>query len=602
MNNEFTLAMQLTMVDMLSGVAQTAKRHIQALGDAGKEVSRDFDLMTAHIGRGLKSVAVANYGINKMKPGVAAAAELQDSMIDVRMSLMRSGQEAATLGSELKQVRDTATALQKIAPFSAVDVVQVQKELLNSGVEFENVIGRGAARAAITLATITKEGSEAATNAMLNVGIPYHLKGGEYGQVADVIQRHVMSGRMKLGDLNAGLPYVAPVAKNFKVPWEDLLTGMAVLGEQGQLGSTGGTHLKDYYQRLTGASRISRRVMQAVNRDLISKGKAPLEFWDKNGEMLPTYQQIKNMRSSLGNYNTKHKSLILEKIFGEQGGLAALALMSQGTGSWEFIKEKVEKVAGAEEKMNERLKGFSANVTALGGTTKTTLANLFDPMLEPLTKGLQLTNDLVDAVGRLAGEHKTAAAIGDAALGIGVGVAGAYGVYNLVKGAGYGRKVLSGLGGLKGLSSLGFGVAEGKAVQAATGVNPVFVTNWPAGFGGAAAAEAASVATASAGRALPWMALAGGTIAGAAIAGVPVSKVISDAMRENGWSSRTITRSSREYEVMGIGSRRGEVKNDIRIDLQIDSNGRVFTRSNDMGTNISTLKRGKFFEGMMTGH
>ena len=71
---------------------------------------------------------------------------------------------------------------------------------------------------------------------MLSIGIPYHLKASEYGDVADVIQKHVMSGRMKLPDLNAALPFIAPVAKNFKVPWDDMLTGLAVPGEQGQLG------------------------------------------------------------------------------------------------------------------------------------------------------------------------------------------------------------------------------------------------------------------------------------------------------------------------------------------------------------------------------
>ena len=599
MNDSFKLAMQLTMVDMLSGAAQVARRNILAMGSAGKEVQRDFDLMTAHISRGLKSIAVANYGINKIKPGVAASAELQENLIDVRMSLMRNGKEAATLGKELAQVRSTAVDLQKITPFSASDVVQVQKELLNSGLEFGEVVGKGATRAAMMLATITKEAPSAAAAAMLNIGIPYHLKASEYGDVADVIQKHVMSGRMKLPDLNAGLPYVAPVAKNFKVPWDDLLTGMAVLGEQGQLGSMAGTHLKDFYGRLTGASRISRRVMQAVNRDLTGKGKAPLEFWDKSGEMLPTQQLIKNLRGSLGSYNTKQRMFILEKIFGEQGGLAAMALMSTGTGSWEFVKGKVLEVASAEEKMTERLKGFNASLTALKGTGTTTLATLFDPALGPLTKLSDTFNTLVDNIGKFASNHPAVTAAGNAVVGTAVAGAAGYGVYNLVKGGVAGAKVLKGLRGV-GLSAVG--IAEGKAVQAATGVQAVFVTNWPGGgvsgiadVGGAGVSAGASAAA----KALPWAAIAGGSVLTAAAAGVPLSMWYSSQARENGWSSQTYGRGSREYDVMGIGG--GRSKNNIHIDLKVDGSGRVFSNSNDMNTSIKTMPRGSFFEQSILG-
>ena len=156
MGDTFKLAMQLTMIDMLSGVASQAKNRILQLGEAGKQIAKDFDLMERHATRGLKAIAVANYTVNKMKPGVAAAADLQDSMIDVRMSLLRSGKDAATLNKELGQVRKTAIDLQKLTPFSAVDVVHQEKELLNSGLEFKDVVGNGAARAAMLLATITK--------------------------------------------------------------------------------------------------------------------------------------------------------------------------------------------------------------------------------------------------------------------------------------------------------------------------------------------------------------------------------------------------------------------------------------------------------------
>ncbi|MCM0081774.1 phage tail tape measure protein [Geomonas sp. Red32] len=592
MNRELKLALQLTMVDMMSSGLNAARRNILSMGDSTKQVVRDFDAMERHLTRGLKSIAIAKYTLDKIKPGVASAADMQESLKDVEMNLMRSGKNAATLAKELQEVRRTANDVQKITPFSAIDVTHVQNKLLESGLDFNEVVGKGAGRAAMVLATITKGTPDEASDAMLNVGIPYHLKSNEYGQVADIIQRHVMSGRMKLPDLNAALPYAAPVAAAYKVPWEDMLTELAVLGEQGQLGSMAGTHLKDFWQRLTGASRITRKVLDAVNKDLVGKGKARLDFWDKKGEMLPQEQIIKNLRTSLGSYNTKQRMFILEKIFGEQGGLGALALMSKGTGSWEFVKQKTVEVASAEDKLTVSLSGLNRNVTALQGTMKSSAASIFEPWLVPLTEITKRANDAADAIGKFAERHPVATDVLNGGIAATAAALGGYGIWNLVKAGGYGRKVLSQVG-LRGLLGTGVGIAEGKAIQAATGVTPVFVTNWPGNF---PSAPAAPLPIPAAAKALPWAAIGGGAATFGAVAGIPLSMLISNAARENGWSSQTFSRLSREYEVMGIGGRRRD-KQEIKLDLHIDSNGRVIARSNDMNTSAQVgLRRGKFFQ------
>ncbi|GFO61174.1 hypothetical protein GMST_34990 [Geomonas silvestris] len=598
MGDTFRLAMQLTMVDLLSGVASRAKANIQQLGVAGKEAARNFELMERHATRGLKALAIANYTVNKMKPGVGAAADLQESMIDVRMSLLRSGKDANTLGRELQQVRSTAVDLQKITPFSAVDVVNTQRELMTSGVEFQDVIGKGAARAAMVLATITKTAPETTAGIMLGVGVPYHLKGKDYGELSDEIQKHVMSGRMKMPQLEAALPYAAPYTNAYGVPWKDMLTGLAVLGEQGQLGSHAGVGLKDFYERLTGATRISKRYMAAMNRDLARKGKAPLEFWDKSGELLPTHEIIKSLRSSLGSYNRKMRLTLLQKIFGEQGGLAALNLMPTGTGSWEFVKGKVLEVASAEDKMTERLKGFSATVTALGGTSKTTLATIFDPMLAPMTEVLKDLNEIVAKIGEINEAHPSLAKTTSYGLAGISGVLGGYGLYNLVKAGKFGSKVFKGLRGTS-FASLGVGLAEGKAVEAATGVTPVFVTNWPGSFsdlgvsGPGPAANAETVKTA--GRILPWLNKMGIY----SLATIPAYYTGSYLDKLSGGSGEFNADQHPDNWSFRAPWKKEE-KNDIHIDLQIDSAGRVNSRTSSINTRITMIPRGDFFSAMTT--
>ena len=611
MGDTLKLALQLTAVDMMSGILDRVKRHVVGLGQAGEEVGRHFESMNRHLTSGLKAAAASRYMMEKIAHGITPAADLQEAMIDVKMSLMRQGQHAKVLNDELKQVRDTAIELQSISPFNAQDVVNVQKELLQGGLEFGDVVGNGAARAAVVLATITKDSTELASSVMLRIGVPYKLEAKDYGQLADVIQKHAMSGPMHLPQLNESLPYVAKVAKSFGVPWEDLLTGLAVEGEQGDLGSMAGTHLKDFYERMVGASRISRKSMSGLNAKLASEHQAPLEFWDKQGELLPTHEIIKSLRASLGTMDTHHKQFYLQKIFGEQGGQAALSLMATGKGSWEFVKEKVEETAAAEKKVEERLKGLNAQVQTLGGNAKTTLSVMFDPMLGAVTAVTKGIGNMVFGVGKFADHHETLTAGANVLLGgAAVGAAG-YGAYHLLRAAVSGGKVLKGVGGIKGLLKGGagtaMGIAEGKALQAATGVNPVFVTNWPAGgIGGSGLSTAAETA---AGASLPGLLAKGKGLltaaaglnlttasagVGAAAVGYGIGTGINRAL---GWLSGKM--SDGKYSGAGwLGQRifdATHTKNDIKLDISIDGNGRVTTKSSDPNTKSSiNLKRGSF--------
>lgn len=625
------LALQLTATEMMSGVLNRAKQHILSLGQAGQAVARDFDQMNAHITKGLQGVAVSLYGVRQLAKGIAPAADLQESMIDVHMSLMRSGKSTKVLNAELAKVRATAVELQKITPFSAQDVVDVQKELLNSGLEFEKVVGRGATRAAVMLATITKETPQAAADAMLNIGIPYDLKSDEYTKVADVIQRHVMSGRMKLPDLNTNLKYVTGVAKNMKVPWDDLLTGMAVLGEQG-MAQNSGIEMKDFLVRMTGSSREERRIQAALNQYLKSQGKAPLKFWDDAGKLKQMHTIIKEMRVAFSGMSDEKKSFVLQKIFEQRGNLAAIALMKEGTGSWEFIKEKVEAVASAEDKMNERLKGFNANVTALGGTTKTTLATLFDPMLGGLTEVTKKLNDMVDLVGQLAAKHPDLTKSANYMAGGAVVAAGGYGLYHLLKGGIAGGRVLKGIGGIKGLlkgaGGTALGVAEGKAIQAATGVQPVFITNWPGGFASGANTVAEVAAGAAGGSVLKKMAVKAGILASGVMPwvagrGLPVAAMTAasagggylvgtginqglgklSGMLSNGQYGGDGWLGSRAYDLFHPDQGR-ETKNDINLSIAIDGNNRVVTQTSDPNTHtrINTMRRGSFTPALASSH
>ena len=145
-------------------------------------------------------------------------------------------------------------------------------------------------------------------------------------------------------------------------------------------------------------------------------------------------------------------------------------------------------VAFLEGKFLENARGFSKEIGDAAGTLKrelpdalkngvdqvgrlkATMREAADSFIVPFNDGISMgLKKILDAKkdGGLEMSGKEIAAAGFTALGVG------YAGYKL--GGPALKKFLGKLGGT------GVGIAEGKAIEAATGVTPVFVTNWPAG-------------------------------------------------------------------------------------------------------------------------
>lgn len=230
--------------------------------------------------------------------------------------------------------------------------------------------------------------------------------------------------------------------------------------------------------------------------------------------------------TSLKGMGEAQKSNALKKLFGEQGMPVALALLNEGKGSFAEISRAMEASISLQEKLRVSMEGFNKQLQSLRGTTRSLIAGLFLPALAPLTALLAKTNDWLTALGKAEQKNES---IGKAVSGVSFGALGAGAAVSALAGGAalyYGRKALTGVGGIKGLfgsaASATAGIATGKAVEAAAGVTLVFVTNWPAGFGaGSALAETAAGGLAAKGKSvLSWLA---GNISSLAKTTLPVA-------------------------------------------------------------------------------
>lgn len=580
-----SLVMQFTIVDLLSKGIDNIKSRLTSLSSTSKDVQKSFDNMT----RSFKYAAMSGIATREiykgMKPAITLAGDLQAEMLGVSAELMGAGKSAQTLNGELKNIKATAFSVQAWTPFDMTQIVALEKELIKAGASIEDVTGKtGAAAATAALAVYENLDPVSTGKALIGIGTPFKITADKYMELADAISRAASASTVGAAEIAETAKYAAGPMAQVGRSSEEMLALSAVMAQVGIDGSMAGTSLKNFF---------------------LEAGKHTI-FRDAKGNLLPTIKIIEILRQKLEGMGNAKQQEVLKKLFGEQGMPVAMAMLNKGKGSYEEIMKAMKDSASLQDKLNKSMEGFSKQLTSLRGTFKSTIADLFQPALPILTSLIKKTNDFVAAIGTASQKSETA---GKAVSGISMGALAAGGLATIaLGGAGlyYGRKTLKGVGGVKGLlsrgGSLAGGIAEGKAVQAATGVNPVFVTNWPANIGGSVAATAADMAGGLAGKAGALKKLVsmgslvvGGKLALAGAVGYASYKASSAVFDATGLTKVFERVGEKLYDILNpeeAAALKGqEVKNKIDITL---TDNRTVVKADNMNTEANiTVPRTK---------
>ena len=467
------LAMEFVLLDGGSAVAKHLGASLRTLGEEGKNAAGHIDKMVDRFNAGLKLLGTSRaLKESLLEPGIEAAGSLEAALKGLEVNLDRGSiQETKATLAELGK---DAARIAGPTKFSQEDMVGVQTELLKAGLRKEDVAGKGgAAEAVANLATSEKNmTAEMATEAVLAIGGAFQLAGDQFARSTDLMSR--ASGASNIGPME--------IKESLK-----MISGASRLDQREVLGALGAMAQQNLGQGSQAGSSLNNFLLQAAKNDT----KMKLGLFDKEGSLKSLPEVAEQLRKKFGDMSNKDRSKALNKAFGEEGMRAAEALMTTGTGSLTDILEKMENGRGLNEKVDIMSTGYRAQLDALGGTVQTTLSTLFTPALAPLGAAARKLNDAASWVNDAATEHNSlASAASFGAMGA-VALTGGLGVAKMAQGGASGLGALGSIGKLGGLTKVlaglggtAAGVAEGKALEAAVGVTPVFVTNWPATMGG----------------------------------------------------------------------------------------------------------------------
>lgn len=583
------------MIDLLSRGVDRIKGKMQVLASANKDVQRSFDSMQQSA-RGAAMMGVVTAAAARgLRPAVNAAGDLQAEMLGTRAELDGAVKESRDLEMQLKRIKATAFTVQAWTPYDMGQIVALEKQLLKAGAKVDAVVGeKGAAAAAAALGVYEDLDPAETGKKLIGIATPFKLQANQFMDLADKISRAASASTVGASEIAETAKYAAPAMSELGQSVDEMLTLSAMLAQRGIESSMAGTGLRQFFNSA-------------------AKSKA---FRDAAGNLKPLAEITAILKRNLDGLGEAEKQARLTKLFDVRGAVVAQALLDDGAASYEQIAAAMARSLSLQEKLEIKMRGFEAQLESLRGTSKSTIADLYQSALPPLTWVISKTNELIALIGQASQENE---GLGKLVSGASFAtLAGGAAATTMLAGAAvlYGRKVLSGLGGWKGLlgsaTSASAGIAAGKAVEKATGVTPVFVTNWPPGGLGAGPGGAVETAAAVAGagwlkkmagkagvlaKAAPLLLGKTGLVGAAGTAGYGVGTGLNHGF---GWLAGKMSGGKYDgggwlgemlYDLLHREERQPTQNN---INIQIDRQGRAFVETDNSQRNRVALMRGDF--------
>lgn len=497
MSSTLTLALEITALNSASAVLNKVNSDTSNLAKRADDVKKHFAAAWVELAKG---AAILNFGLglNIQHPTLAGlvkpASDLEEAMLNVRSNIGNSSMAASELNKQLKDVANTSDIIANKTRISKVSATNIQNELFKGGLSQEDVSGeRGAGVAVATMATLSGMPAETAATSVVNIGSMFGLQKEQYGELADTLVRVDDAAATSIPKLIYGLQ---GAGFNARALGEDAKSAAITLAMLSPLGEMAGTALNRMMSNTIGKTPKARRAMLELGLATEQAGKFNSKFYE-NGKFIGLARGLDMIRASLKSVHHEGERIHLaDEIFGEEGGRAALAALLAGKG-YKEIAAAAEDSYSSTKKLEIIMGGMNAQTDRFKNSWSSLMAEVFEPLNSTLSEMLKKMADGANKLQKFTASSDATKNIASGAAALaGTAVVG----YGVMK---YGS---AGMSALKGLGGVASGVAQGKAVQAASGVTPVFVTNFSQMQGGGGAANTLKdLATTAAGTALPTL-------------------------------------------------------------------------------------------------
>ena len=407
----------------------------------------------------------------------------QIASLGLSVGFFEGAKSAALLEKKLTQVRLTAgmTAQEQTEAYRTMfelikknggvieDTVDGYNNLVQAGLKYKEAME---ATKAVSLAKAVTGASESSLSGSLTVGAAnFNFDLAKTGVATQMLDQMTVAGRLgnaELEQLSNIFPRVAQRAQSAGMGFEKTLAFIEGLSK-----------IERQPERLATLADSTLRLFTNANYAKDAEKATGVQFFAKDGSRRDSITILEDMRKGFVKLTTDAQRFqYVSKAFGKadldtQRGLLAL-LNGDGLQDMRKFEATIKSAGGT---LARDLPTALANAADQSSRLKNTLREAAEGFARPI-------NDAVHSAMKHVLDAKADGGLGLTGGQIATGGAGmAAGVFAL-------SRILPGIAGrLVGRTGgLAAGVAEGKALQAAAGVAPVYVTNWAEMQGGGSTA------------------------------------------------------------------------------------------------------------------
>lgn len=371
------------------------------------------------------------------------------------------------------------------------------------------------------------QSSEATGEGLIRTGEVIGAAIGQFGlaatdstRIADLLTTASNASAVGTNDLGEALSYVGAQAKASNQSIEDTITTLALLGAAGIKGSSAGTGLAEALRRIKIASAAASTELDELKARGSKSAVAAFEklngeVRDSNGQLKPFPQILATVKNSLGTLGQGDQDLLMNALFGVQGGRTIQSLLG-------LTDEKVKQITGsmnefegsskkASQEMNQGLKRALEQLAGSAEQAGIDIGEIVSVGIVPLVKG---ATELIKTFLNLPGPVQAALVVTTGFVGVLAAAIAAVAAYNLANGSRIVAEVRATAATITGTGAL---LAQ-KAVMLAN-------TQITVGLVAAKIAQAAAAGKVAAAQAIANAAMAAGTITAGGLAAATLAVV-----------------------------------------------------------------------------
>jgi TP901 family phage tail tape measure protein len=360
----------------------SAFNHVRS---ASKKVAGQMGSMAMAAG----ALGAAGAGITAVLAGMSSKAATFEAQMSAVGAVMLKGKD------EINDLTKAAKRLGATTVFSASQVGEGMESMARAGFSIIDIIGpdgkSGGIKGVLDAAAASGMGLAETANHVSNVLKGMGLEASEAGRVADVLAVASSKTNSSIGSLGESIKNVASTAKQFQIPLEEVVAGVALLQDVGLDASVAGSSMNTMLTKMATMSTGTKKKLTALG----------VAFEDTEHNMLPFPVVLDNIakasRESGGNMEA---AAMLAEMFGLRGQKAAANLQDLAESG--RFSELVETLKQAEGKASEmaalRLDNLTGQFTLLSSATEGFAIEAMGPLNEELKEGVINITELMSAI------------------------------------------------------------------------------------------------------------------------------------------------------------------------------------------------------------